>query len=101
MRRADVRQQLTVTVTLTLTLNLTLTLTLTRCANNYHQQCCNPPVPSVPEGAWLCPTCVANGNVVDPQARSCSAPRTAFGLGHCNAPRTALGLGRLQCAAFV
>ena len=57
------------------------------CANNYHQQCCNPPVPSVPEGAWLCPTCVANGNVVDPQARSRSAPRTA------------LGLGRLQCTA--
>ena len=40
-----------------------------QCANNYHQQCCSPPVASVPEGAWLCPTCVANGNVVDPQAR--------------------------------
>ena len=39
------------------------------CANNYHQQCCSPPVATVPEGAWLCPTCVANGNVVDPQAR--------------------------------
>ena len=37
------------------------------CANNYHQQCCAPPVLEVPEGAWLCPTCVANHNVVDPQ----------------------------------
>ncbi len=38
-----------------------------RCANNYHQQCCDPVVTEVPEGAWLCPTCVANKNVVDPQ----------------------------------
>ena len=38
-----------------------------RCANNFHQQCMNPPVLEVPEGAWLCPTCVGNGNVIDPE----------------------------------
>jgi len=38
-----------------------------RCANNYHQQCCEPVVEVVPEGAWLCPTCVTNKNRVDPQ----------------------------------
>jgi len=37
------------------------------CANNYHQQCCDPAVAEVPDGAWLCPTCVTNQNLVDPQ----------------------------------
>ena len=37
------------------------------CANNYHQRCCNPPVAAVPEGAWLCPSCVARGNEIDPE----------------------------------
>ena len=43
------------------------------CANNYHQQCCSPAVAAVPEGAWLCPTCITNNNVVDPQACCSSA----------------------------
>ena len=38
------------------------------CTRNYHQQCHEPPVAAVPEDAWLCQTCVANGNEVDPQA---------------------------------
>ena len=41
------------------------------CANNYHQQCCAPPVLEVPEGAWLCSTCVSNGNVIDPEVLEC------------------------------
>jgi len=38
-----------------------------RCVGCYHQQCCDPPVLAVPEGAWLCSTCVSNGNIVDPE----------------------------------
>ena len=38
-----------------------------RCVGCYHQQCCDPPVLEVPEGSWLCSTCVANGNIVDPE----------------------------------
>ncbi|KAL1529745.1 hypothetical protein AB1Y20_000681 [Prymnesium parvum] len=38
-----------------------------RCVNNFHQQCMEPPVLEVPEGAWLCPACVADGNIVDPE----------------------------------
>ena len=38
-----------------------------RCVGCYHQQCCQPPVLQVPEGSWLCSTCVANGNIVDPE----------------------------------
>ena len=37
------------------------------CVGCYHQQCVSPPVLEVPEGAWLCSSCVANGNIVDPQ----------------------------------
>ena len=33
-----------------------------QCAGCYHQQCTSPPVEEVPEGAWLCSTCVAAGN---------------------------------------
>ena len=36
------------------------------CVGCYHQKCCSPPVEAVPEGAWLCSSCVANGNIVDP-----------------------------------
>ena len=35
------------------------------CVNCYHQQCCTPPMLEIPEGSWLCPTCVTNGNLVD------------------------------------
>lgn len=38
-----------------------------RCVNCYHQQCHDPPVKAVPEGAWLCMTCVNSGNIVDPE----------------------------------
>jgi len=38
-----------------------------RCTNCYHQRCCEPEVEAVPEGAWLCPECVARGNEVDPE----------------------------------
>jgi len=38
-----------------------------RCVGCYHQKCCDPPVLDVPEGAWLCSTCVSNGNIVDPE----------------------------------
>ena len=37
------------------------------CEGCYHQQCVMPHVPEVPEGAWLCQSCVAGGNCVDPQ----------------------------------
>ena len=37
------------------------------CVGCYHQKCCTPPVTEVPEGSWLCSTCVANGNIVDPE----------------------------------
>jgi uncharacterized Zn finger protein (UPF0148 family) len=35
------------------------------CVSCYHQQCCTPPMLEIPEGSWLCPTCVTNGNLVD------------------------------------
>jgi len=38
-----------------------------RCVGCYHQKCCVPPVEAVPEGSWLCSTCVSNGNIVDPE----------------------------------
>jgi len=41
-----------------------------RCTNCYHQRCCEPEVEAVPEGAWLCPECVARGNEADPQPSS-------------------------------
>jgi len=37
------------------------------CTNCFHQQCCDPHVPSVPEGEWLCHRCEAVGNQIDPQ----------------------------------
>ena len=40
------------------------------CTNCFHQQCCDPHVPSVPEGEWLCHRCEAVGNQIDPQVRS-------------------------------
>ena len=36
------------------------------CLRCYHQQCCGEA--DVPAGAWLCSTCVAAGNGVDPRA---------------------------------
>ena len=35
------------------------------CVNCYHQHCCTPPMLEIPEGSWLCPTCVTNGNLED------------------------------------
>ena len=37
------------------------------CVGCYHQKCVDPPVLEVPEGAWLCSTCVSSGNEVDPE----------------------------------
>ncbi len=36
------------------------------CVGCYHQKCVTPNVPEVPEGAWLCTSCIASGNIVDP-----------------------------------
>lgn len=33
------------------------------CANAYHLQCLNPPLTSVPDGTWLCPSCDATAAV--------------------------------------
>ena len=35
------------------------------CENAYHQKCLSPPLNAVPEGDWLCPSCVESGNQVD------------------------------------
>lgn len=45
------------------------------CGNSFHQQCMDPPALEVPEGAWLCPACCENGNIVDPEVRICVPPR--------------------------
>jgi len=37
------------------------------CDHCFHQRCCEPHVASVPEGSWLCQSCEAKGNQVDPQ----------------------------------
>ena len=37
------------------------------CVGCFHQQCVDPPVLEVPEGTWLCQTCVANDNIIDPE----------------------------------
>ena len=40
-----------------------------RCVGCYHQKCCVPAVEAVPEGAWLCSTCVLGWRLI---ARDCA-----------------------------
>jgi hypothetical protein len=32
-----------------------------RCDKGWHTFCLSPPLESVPEGEWVCPTCVVTG----------------------------------------
>ena len=47
------------------------------CTRQYHlQQCLETPLQSVPEGVWLCPTCVNSGNAVDPNSGNAVDPNS-------------------------
>ena len=39
------------------------------CVCCYHQQCVRPPMEDVPAGSWLCSSCTATGNIVDPEIK--------------------------------
>ena len=39
------------------------------CVGCYHQQCVLPPMKDVPAGSWLCSSCTAAGNIVDPEIK--------------------------------
>ena len=32
-----------------------------RCDKGWHMFCLSPPLETVPEGDWVCPTCIASG----------------------------------------
>jgi len=40
-----------------------------KCNDGYHLQCLDPPLFSVPKGDWLCPVCLAKGEVVAPRVK--------------------------------
>ena len=51
------------------------------CEFASHQKCCDPPLETVPAGAWLCVGCVASGNAADDHKASSGSGMTTRASG--------------------